>query len=80
MAQCSVYNDWAWETFGPYNDRMSPMAAIATADVDLAIAEIKRVAKLGFRGIALPCKPIYGAHDAAASQLQPAGVRSDVGR
>ncbi len=29
-AQCRVYNDWAWETFGPYNSFMSPMAAIMT--------------------------------------------------
>jgi predicted TIM-barrel fold metal-dependent hydrolase len=43
---------------------MSPMAAIMTADVELAIAEIKRVANLGFRGITLPCKPIFGGHDA----------------
>ena len=63
-AQCRVWNDWAWETFGKYNDIMSPMAAIMTADVNLAIEEIKRVAKLGFRGVALPCKPIFGSHDA----------------
>src|SRR5690242_21310742 len=42
----------------------SDLAAIMTADIDLAIAEIKRVAQVGFRGIALPCKPIWGAHDA----------------
>jgi len=63
-AQCRVWNDWAWETFGPYNDFMSPIAAIMTSDVDIATDEIKRVAKLGFRGINLPCKPIWGAHDA----------------
>jgi predicted TIM-barrel fold metal-dependent hydrolase len=63
-AQCRVWNDWAWELFGPYNEFMSPIAAIMTADVNLAIAEIKRVAKLGFRGINLPVKPIFGAHDA----------------
>jgi predicted TIM-barrel fold metal-dependent hydrolase len=63
-AQCRVWNDWAWETFGEYNDVMSPMAAIMTADVNLAIEEIKRVAKIGFRGVALPCKPIFGGHDA----------------
>ena len=63
-AQCKVWNDWAWETFGPYNDFMSPIAAIMTADVNMAIEEIKRVAKLGFRGVNLPCKPIFGAHDA----------------
>jgi predicted TIM-barrel fold metal-dependent hydrolase len=63
-AQCRVWNDWAWEVYGPHNDFMSPMASIMTADVQLAIAEIKRVVKLGFRGITLPCKPVWGAHDA----------------
>ncbi len=63
-AQCKVWNDWAWELYGPYNDFMSPIAAIMTADVNMAIEEIKRVAKLGFRGVNLPCKPIFGAHDA----------------
>jgi predicted TIM-barrel fold metal-dependent hydrolase len=63
-AQCRVWNDWSWEMFGPYNEFMSPIAAIMTADVNMAIAEIKRVAALGFRGINLPCKPIFGAHDA----------------
>lgn len=63
-AQCRVWNDWAWETFGPFNDFMSPMAAIMTADVKLAIEEIKRTVKTGFRGLTLPCKPVWGAHDA----------------
>jgi predicted TIM-barrel fold metal-dependent hydrolase len=62
-AQCKIYNDWAWETFGPYNDRMSPMAAIATGALESSLKEIERVAKLGFRGLTLPCKPIFGAHD-----------------
>jgi predicted TIM-barrel fold metal-dependent hydrolase len=64
MAQCRVWNDWAWETFGKYNDFMSPMASIMTSDIEMAIAEIKRVAKIGFRGVTLPCKPVWGAHDA----------------
>jgi predicted TIM-barrel fold metal-dependent hydrolase len=64
MAMCRVYNGWAWETFGPYNDRMSPMAALATGDLAGSLREIERVAKLGFRGLTLPCKPIWGAHDA----------------
>jgi predicted TIM-barrel fold metal-dependent hydrolase len=63
-AQCRVWNDWAWENFGSYNDFMSPMAAIFTSDVELAIVEIQRVAKIGFRGMTLPCKPVWGAHDA----------------
>lgn len=63
QAMCRVYNGWAWEVFGPYNDRLSPMACIAPADLDGAIAEIQRCAKLGFRGLALPCKPVWGPPD-----------------
>jgi predicted TIM-barrel fold metal-dependent hydrolase len=64
MAMCRVYNEWAWETFGPYNDRLAPLAAIATGDLEGSLAEVERVAALGFRGLTLPCKPIWGAHDA----------------
>jgi len=63
MAQCRVYNEWAWETFAAYNHRMSPAAAIATADLEGSIAEVQRAAKLGFRALTLPCKPVWGAHD-----------------
>jgi len=62
-AMCRAWNDWAWETFGPYNDRLSPVAAIASGDLEGAIAEIHRVAKLGFRALALPSKPVWGGHD-----------------
>jgi predicted TIM-barrel fold metal-dependent hydrolase len=64
LAQCRIYNDWAWETFGKYNDRMSPMAALATGDLEGSIAEIQRVAEMGYRGLTLPCKPIFGPYDA----------------
>ena len=57
---CRAWNDWAWETFGNYNDQLAPMAAIATGDIEGAIAEIERCAKLGFRGLSLPCKPVWG--------------------
>ena len=42
--QCRAYNDWAWETFGPFNDRLIPLACIASADIEGAIAEIQRCA------------------------------------
>ena len=29
QAMCRVYNEWAWEVFGPYYDRLSPLACIA---------------------------------------------------
>jgi len=57
---CKAWNDWAWEEFGPYNDRLAPMGAVAAGDVEGAIDEIQRLAKLGFRGLSLPCKPHWG--------------------
>ena len=63
QAMCRVYNDWAWEVFGDVNDRLSPMACVAPADLAGTIAEIERCAKLGFRGLSLPCKPVWGAPD-----------------
>jgi len=58
---CHAWNEWAWETFGDFNDRLAPMAAIATGDIEGAIAEVQRCAKLGFRGLSLPCKPVWGS-------------------
>lgn len=63
QAMCRTYNEWAWEMFGAYNDRLSPMACVAAADIEGAIAEIDRCAKLGFRGVCLPCKPVWGPPD-----------------
>jgi predicted TIM-barrel fold metal-dependent hydrolase len=62
-AQCQVWNDWAWEVCGPYSDRCLPAGAICTADVDLAVREVERIAKKGFKILTLPCKPVFGAHD-----------------
>ncbi|MBV1877008.1 MAG: amidohydrolase [Pseudomonadales bacterium] len=60
---CRVWNEWAWEVFGPYNDRLAPMAAVATSNIETAMQEIEKSAKLGFKGICLPCKPIFGGHN-----------------
>jgi predicted TIM-barrel fold metal-dependent hydrolase len=48
------------------------MACIAPADLDGAIAEIQRCAALGFRGLTLPSKPIWGPpdHDALNYNLR----------
>jgi len=62
-AQCQIWNDWAMEVCKPYHDRCKPTAALATADLEASIAEVKRVAKLGYQILLLPCKPIFGPHD-----------------
>ena len=64
FAQIRAYNDWAWEFYGPYVNRLSPMAIIPTMDIDLAIEEIERVKKMGYRGLTLPVKPVYGSTSA----------------
>lgn len=63
QAMCRAWNDWAWETYGPYNDRLSPVACIAAGDIAGSVAEIERAARCGFRALALPCKPVWGAPD-----------------
>ncbi len=63
MAQCKAWNEWAWEMFADHQDRIVIAGAIATGDLEGSIAEIQRLAKLGFRCLTLPCKPVWGSHD-----------------
>ncbi len=53
VAMCSVYNDWAHETFGN-STRSFPTACVAPGDIDACVAEIERVAKLGFHSVTMP--------------------------
>src|SRR3954470_2993708 len=57
MAHARVYNDYVVERFGPYFDRLVFTAPIPITDVDDAVAEIERVATMGFRAILLPATP-----------------------
>ncbi len=63
QAMCRVWNDYAQETFFAHPDRMVPVAAIAPADLDGAIAEVQRVADQGFRCLSLPNRPVWGPGD-----------------
>ena len=63
LAMCKAYNDWAWETFAEFNDQLVPMACVAPGAMEGTIAEIQRCAGLGFKGLSLPCKPVWGAPD-----------------
>ena len=64
MAMCRAWNRWAREAYAGYEQRILPMAAIGPADREGTLAEIAWAAKQGFRGLTLPCKPYWGAHDA----------------
>lgn len=63
QAKCEVWNNWAWEVCGDFAHRSSPAATIMTAEVDIAVKEVERVAKMGYKILSFPCKPIYGPED-----------------
>jgi len=63
QVMCRAWNEWAWDNYGPHNDVLAPMACVSPAAIDEAIAEIQRCAALGFKGVCLPCKPVFGAPD-----------------
>jgi len=53
-AMCKVWNDWALEFFGSQKHRCAPVAAIAPKNVETAVKEVERVAKMGYRTVFLP--------------------------
>lgn len=80
IAHARVYNDYIVERFGPHFDRLIFTAPIPLTDVDDAVAEIERVASMGFRAILLPADPPRSYHTrdldpvwaaASASGVQP---------
>lgn len=54
LAFSSLYNDWYHEIFHEHSDKFVPSATIPMADINEAITEAKRVAKLVFRSLSLP--------------------------
>ena len=49
------HNDWIRDYCSTAPERLIGVACIPLPDVDAAIAELQRVAKMGIRGIAIPC-------------------------
>jgi predicted TIM-barrel fold metal-dependent hydrolase len=57
-AVCKVWNDWALpEVFRDAEDRMLPTACIAPMNVETAVAEVYRVAEMGYKHLFLPVQP-----------------------
>lgn len=50
-----IYNDWLKEFCSHYPDRQIGLACLPYGDIDAAVAEIYRVAKLGLKGMELSC-------------------------
>jgi predicted TIM-barrel fold metal-dependent hydrolase len=50
-----IYNNWLKDFCSHYPDRMIGLACLPYGDIDAAIAELYRVAKMGLRGVELSC-------------------------
>jgi predicted TIM-barrel fold metal-dependent hydrolase len=53
-ASCRIYNDWIDERLGSHPERIKLAGMIPTWDVDVAIAEVHRIAGKGFASAILP--------------------------
>ena len=62
-AMCRAWNRWVFDVYGDAMDRFAPMALLAPALVDEAIADVVWAASKGFRGVSIPCRPRWGAND-----------------
>lgn len=60
MAYARAYNNWQWDFAKPALGRIVPIAHIPLYDADLAVAELKRCLKLGFKGMFLAPEPVGG--------------------
>lgn len=60
MAYARAYNNWQWDFASPALDRIVPIAHIPLYDVDLALTELRRCLKLGFKGMFLAPEPVGG--------------------
>jgi predicted TIM-barrel fold metal-dependent hydrolase len=52
-----VSNDWAWETIDKPYPRLVSTAQVSTLEVNDAVAELERVAEMGYRAVFLPVNP-----------------------
>jgi predicted TIM-barrel fold metal-dependent hydrolase len=50
-----IYNDWLKDFCSHYPDREIGLACLPYGDIDAAVEEIHRVAKMGLRGVELSC-------------------------
>jgi predicted TIM-barrel fold metal-dependent hydrolase len=50
-----IYNDWLADFCRPYPDRQIGLACLPYGDIDAAVQEIHRVARLGLKGLELSC-------------------------
>ena len=53
-AWARAWNDFVWDTFGPWQHRLKPVAMIAIDDIDEMMKEAERAIRIGFCTLFLP--------------------------
>jgi len=69
VALARAYNDWANDLAASGDGRLHPAAVLPTQDPEAAVAELERVAGLGFRSVAL--RPMFYRVPDATPELNP---------
>jgi predicted TIM-barrel fold metal-dependent hydrolase len=60
LAYCQVYNDWLTDLCSPVSDRIVPIAMIPLLRIEDGVAELRRAADLGAKGLYLNPVPMNG--------------------
>ena len=60
MAYARAYNNWQWDFASPALDRIIPIAQVPLYDPALALTELRRCLKLGFKGMFLAPERVCG--------------------
>jgi predicted TIM-barrel fold metal-dependent hydrolase len=58
IIHCQIFNDWVHDTFMRVSPRFIGTAMVTLHDVDMAMAEVRRCADLGFVALGLPVYPL----------------------
>ena len=54
FAVAQAYNDWCIDLFGAQGNQFIPVGIVPVRDIDMAVKEVERIAKLGYRSIKVP--------------------------
>jgi predicted TIM-barrel fold metal-dependent hydrolase len=80
VAWARAYNRWQWDFAAPARERLWPIAQVPLYDARLALAELERCLKLGFKGMFVAPEPVLGKRpshpdfDPLWALLQEAGL------
>ncbi|MEN9506276.1 MAG: hypothetical protein RI958_2202 [Actinomycetota bacterium] len=81
MAHARLYNDWLVDEFLKHSERFIGVAVLPVLDTDQAIAEVHRVAEMGYQAVNLPIVPPEGrpyndpVHEPLWAALTETGMR-----